>query len=609
MKLRQYIPIYFVALVTSCALSAQVSHDAEDKFIAHTAKTNTTISITEPPMHPVRAMAEWEEIAAIAITWSAFWEDAGRDTLLARITQEVKTECDVIILCDNCEQIKEKLFDITGLQQLHFDIPQPSGEIRTTRIQLRPITGGTNRIWIRDYGAHTVYTDAIDSLLLVDWRYNDQYPQADTIPSAALSRYYDVPLYSTTRDEYALRLDGGNFLTDGMGTAFSSTLVDNRNSFCERCNLTQTAAKFMGIQQYHTLPKLRHDVIHHIDMYMKLVDEETIIFGEYPPETDDYARLEANVDYIRNHVKTAYGNDYNIIRIAMPPDSNGEYPDVPLGTSKGCSAIGLPCFRTYVNALFVNKMVLVPTYGIAYDSIALDIWQRAMPGHRIVGIDCNDIIPQYGAIHCVTKEIGVKRPLWITHEPVRSVCATMERVLFRVQMQHKTGVQAAYLHYRTDEDEAFESYKLTSEDNYQFSISLPNVSPGTNVQYYFSGVAYSGKTITRPITAPLGYWSYQVQEHCTTSVSTPILPPALTAIISPNPVRGDYLHCEVHSPEPTNARIRVFSVLGQVVSIDEDVRLKSGTNLLHLPLGRLNKGMYQLDIQTQKGHNSQLFVK
>ena len=73
MKLRQYIPIYFVALVTSCALSAQVSHDAEDKFIAHTAKTNTTISITEPPMHPVRAMAEWEEIAAIAITWSAFW--------------------------------------------------------------------------------------------------------------------------------------------------------------------------------------------------------------------------------------------------------------------------------------------------------------------------------------------------------------------------------------------------------------------------------------------------------------------------------------------------------------------------------------------------------
>ena len=51
--------------------------------------------ITSPPVGDLRTMAEWEELQAICITWT------GYKSILAQIIQEVQTECEVIILCDD----------------------------------------------------------------------------------------------------------------------------------------------------------------------------------------------------------------------------------------------------------------------------------------------------------------------------------------------------------------------------------------------------------------------------------------------------------------------------------------------------------------------------
>lgn len=567
---------------------------------------SNTIGITQPPSAPVRAMAEWEELEAIAITWSAFWDDPQRDTLLARITKEVVEECDVVILCDACNKIKSKLFNITGLDNLNFEIPQSNGTSLETKIILRPVSGGTNRIWIRDYGAHTVYTNEVDTLLFVDWKYSPDHPLADTMPSVAFAEQYSVPLYTTTADDYSMRLDGGNFLTDGMGTAFSSELVNSRNSFCEDCDIQLTAQYFMGIHQYHILPQLLHDVIHHVDMYMKIIDEETLIFGEYPPEAADYERLEANVEYIKNNVKTPYGNDYKIIRIQMPADQNGEYPGVPLGESAGCSAIGEPCFRTYINALFINKSILVPTYGIPYDETALEIWRAAKPGYRIVGIDCNGIIPQYGAIHCVTKEIGVKEPLWITHERIKSVCTTEDNTGFVSKIKHRTGIREALIYYRTDPTEDFSVYEMDAYSEDQFAIFLPNAREGTTIDYYFEAIANSGKKITRPLAAPQAYWSYTVNDCTLTTIDNSLDDFEITSLF-PNPAIHQ-TQLQIKTTKITDANIQLFSILGQPTTIVKNIRLKSGVNTVTLPLSGLDKGVYQVLISTPFARKSHLIL-
>ena len=60
---------------------------------------------------------------------------------------------------------------------------------------------------------------------------------------------------------------------------------------------------------------------------------------------------------------------------------------------------------TYVNFLFVNGALLVPTFGQgARDRQALTILQRHVPHREVIGIDCRALIWGLGAIHCFTQQ-------------------------------------------------------------------------------------------------------------------------------------------------------------------------------------------------------------
>ena len=60
---------------------------------------------------------------------------------------------------------------------------------------------------------------------------------------------------------------------------------------------------------------------------------------------------------------------------------------------------------TYVNFYFVNGALLVPTYRHRKnDRRALEILQQHLPKHKVIGIDCIELIWGLGAIHCLTQQ-------------------------------------------------------------------------------------------------------------------------------------------------------------------------------------------------------------
>ena len=64
---------------------------------------------------------------------------------------------------------------------------------------------------------------------------------------------------------------------------------------------------------------------------------------------------------------------------------------------------------TYVNFYFVNGALLVPTFGNReHDRKALEMLQRHLPKHKVIGIDCVELIWGLGAIHCLTQQ----QPEW-----------------------------------------------------------------------------------------------------------------------------------------------------------------------------------------------------
>jgi agmatine deiminase len=125
------------------------------------------------------------------------------------------------------------------------------------------------------------------------------------------------------------------------------------------------------------------------------------------------------------------------VRIPMPPSSTGTYP--PSGA-----------YRTFTNSIIVNKTVIVPIYQLQYDTTGLRIYREAMPGYRVVGIDCNSTIGALGAIHCIAKEIGSREPVFISHAKVIGSIPEGLTTEIKAYIKTTSGVANAYVYWTTD---------------------------------------------------------------------------------------------------------------------------------------------------------------
>lgn len=468
--------------------------------------------ITTPPAEAVRTMAEWEEIQSLAICW------AGYDGILKQIVRAAKDECEVIIVCDDQSLVTSILQDNT------YGGPLP--DLDNITFLLAPF----NSVWMRDYGAECIYTNEVDSLYLLDWIYNRPRPQDDAIPDA-IGSLKNIGVYNTTQAPNDLVHTGGNFMADGAGTAFSSNLVLDENGPDGLYNqtvkdLAQVDAlmeQWMGITHYIHMATLPYDGIHHIDMHMKLVDEERLLVGEFPAGVSDGPQLETNLGIIDANELNCFGQPYEVVRVPMPSSAGGQFP--PSAS-----------YRTYANNVFINRTVLVPTYRQEYDTTGLRILRESLPGYRVIGIDCDNspenIIGASGAIHCITKGIGVEDPLLIRHQALQDTYDAVNPYVVEAYIRHRSGIASADLYWTIDTAAGFSMVPMSDIGGNNWSAQIPAQPVGSTVFYYVHATAVSGKQQVRPITAPDGWWKFRVLDS--TSGLVDPAGPVITEVF-PNP--------------------------------------------------------------------------
>jgi agmatine deiminase len=217
----------------------------------------------------------------------------------------------------------------------------------------------------------------------------------------------------------------------------------------------------------------------------------------------DYQRIEATVDHLRT-LQNAYGRPYRIIRIPMPPSATGNYP--PNSS-----------YFTYTNSLIVNKTVLVPVYGFALDATALQIYRDAMPGYNVIGYDCNAIIGQSGAIHCIVKEVGVREPVLIAHARLDDTADITAAHRIEATIRVRSGVDSAFVFWRTDSTAAFTASQMTDSAG-AFIAEIPPQPAGTPVWYYIQSHTGTGRAVTKPVTGAQGAYKFTVLDTTVTSV-------------------------------------------------------------------------------------------
>lgn len=559
---------------------------AEMRFYEHPSAEGRGLT-TAPDYPELRTMAEWEEVQSLTITWAFFFP------ILKQIAKAAQEECEVIILSQDVNETEFYLLSnaggVSGLDNLD---------------NVTILDADFNSIWMRDYAANTVYGNGVDDLILVDWIYNRPRPEDDASPQV-IADHLGVDLYCTTEDPIDLVNTGGNFMADGFGSGFASRLILDENAFGNpygvsqknESEIDQIMLDWMGLERYIKMDTLPNDEIHHIDMHMKLLDEERILVSEYPEGVSDGPQIMANIEYLISSFNSTFGTPYELTWIPAPPD-NGEWP---LLNENGAS------YKTYTNAVFVNNTILLPTYQEPYDSEAIAIWEEAMPGYNIVGIDVDnegqDLIALSGAIHCITHAVGVEDPLLISHQALRDTDDTENDYNVEALMRHRSGIASASLYWKTDLADEYAMVPMSSVGADQWAADIPAQEAGTTVYYYVQGAANSGKTQVRPMPAPEGYWSFDV----TGEVSVPVTERASFVPLFPNPASA--ITCvPLELKTSFEGKLSLVNSLGQEVELLHEGNFASGNSKYFFDAASHAPGLYSVVFSTPSGAIQQKVV-
>jgi agmatine deiminase len=551
---------------------------AEEKALPYTPPPIPENVISTPPPFTPRNMAEWEEVEWLVITWTGFPD------ILKEIVRHGRLEAKVLISCSDSNQVKTYL---TNNQV-------PLGNVYYLHTPF-------NSIWIRDYFANSIYQNEVDSLYLVDWIYNRPRPADDLLP-INVANHLNIQTFSTTTVPTDLVHTGGNFMSDGSGLGFSSELVDEENGPNGNHNLTnKTPAQvdsimkwYHGIEYYVKMTALPYDIINHIDMHMKLLNEQTLLVGEFPVGVSDGPQIESNISYIQNNFTDQWGEPLRIVRIPMVPSTSGAYP--PSGH-----------YRTFSNSIFINKTVLVPLYYQAFDTIALRLYKEYLPGYNIVGINCQAIIPSAGALHCITHTIGVKDPLLIKHQNKLSHSLDNNATVnIAAYANHRSGISNATLYYTLDTAAGYQSVAMTlvNPQDKIWQGQIPNnFFPQANQSefyYYIQATSNSGKQQLRPIVAPDGFYT-SVATRSSIGVEESLV---LTTELFPNPA-NEILQISVSYPGEAESSIWITDMNGQVVRVVHSGRESKGSNSYFVYTADLASGVYFVKLQ----HGTQQYVE
>ena len=314
--------------------------------------------LTAPPVGTVLAPAEFGLQDGILVVFDSGWGHIYRPMI-----EEIQAAGAIAYIV--VESVSEKNQVLNHLDS--YGIPTDMVEFVIVNI---------DSVWIRDYGPFTILADGLAGIVDADysrpWRTND-----DLFPSRlAGPTMWDMDHYGL-----GMVLDGGNFMSDGCGTCMVTDEIFDWNPSMSETEITANLADYLGCERVVYLLHQLNDGTGHIDMFAKFLDTETILLAQFEPGDTNYQRIEDNAATLAA-LETCTGGSYDIIRIET------EYG-----------------FRTYTNSQFVNDTILVPIWGLAYDATALAIYEAAMPGYDIVGINVASMAGTGGAIHCIAREL------------------------------------------------------------------------------------------------------------------------------------------------------------------------------------------------------------
>ena len=262
----------------------------------------------------------------------------------------------------------------------------------------------TNDTWARDCSALCI--EKSSRVKLLDFTFDGWGGKFNATKDNAMTKSITPVILNSIGNlvTHNFVLEGGAVESNGIDTILTTSkcmLNKNRNANLDSIQITQKLNSFFGATK---ILYLNHgylagdDTDSHVDTLARFIDESTIMYVRCEDKNDEhFSELHLMERELQEMAKE---NRYKLIPLPMTDAIYYDDERLP---------------ATYANFLFVNGAVLVPTYGVEQDKVALAIFRDTFKDRDIVEIDCSVLIRQHGSLHCVTMNFASGITLSIQH--------------------------------------------------------------------------------------------------------------------------------------------------------------------------------------------------
>lgn len=534
-------------------------------MIENAKKNNVFLGKAEALPSNMRMPGEFEESKAVAISWAYEYDyDASLDEYVvigidtngtfgwisAQLAHYISEECEVWI---RVWEKNDSAKVLTFMQGLGWPLKN-----------YKFFYQQGDDFWMRDFGPMAFYYGSKDSVGFTDLKYYSGRDADNTFPQF-LADKQGYKNYVTP-----LEAEGGNLMTDGYGRMlFSSAIKINNASGQSWTSLKtyNTMKSVFATPDLQELPTLNCDGgTGHIDLYTKYIDEETIMVSKLPTEitASDRQIIEDNFQKMAG-MNSTYGRPHTIYRIPHPTNDNGKHDSIT------CEQLNHDA-RNFINGLTVNNSFIFPSYSNEIDGnqkqtdSIVELFKSIMPGYRIIPIDCREMSPLGGAIHCITMQIPVDNPLRIWHPKVQVNKVFQNNFKILTKCENYSGIKTANCVWRKNLG-AWQTLSLTDSSGFHIGVlNVPNLTNSDVIDYYIQAEANNGRKTIKPLTANDGLAGYyRIQFSNGTSINdTKIIPKNYLFAAYPNPTKTE-LHIPFQLLENATVTLKIIDVMGKII--------------------------------------------
>lgn len=513
MKLNLFFISTFIIIGNTFSVNAQVDSLLLGRDCIFPASTfaedrNPFFVETPPPGSPVRGIAEFEPMQGVLI----------RHTYVPiELVRELAKDILVTTIVSDSAQRNSVL-------QLYA-----SSNIDTSNCDFLLIN---SKGWTRDFGPWYI-SDSSNKISIVDVRYFPERPLDDSIPKILASRF-GVDWYGMN-----LFIEGGNYMTDGMGTAACSDYVFDENPFLTPEQVKSKFHNYLGLDSTYIF-KVNDLKSLHIDCWGKFLSPDKILIRKVQLPVLESARLDSVAAFF-SRTLCSYGYPYKVYRIQCPNK------------------------QPYVNSLILNNKVLVPLVNSDYDDSALMIYRAAMPGYNVVGINSNTW-SEIDALHCRAIGLADIGMLQIRHIPINGELAPQPNFLVEANIIPSSGLpvypDSLFTIYKVNSG-SYDTIVMSFSGGFHYFANIPAQLPGSRINYYLAATDHSGRHSFAPYVGKDDPFTFQLTIN---GIENPVVKEnPILHNPCPNPF-NEIINISFAARIGTHAEIVITNILGRRIA-------------------------------------------